>query len=268
MPIQCALDILPVTREEFHAIDRIVTGVAFEGHNKFGRFLDESLHQDEMTARCETLGLQVSREMLIRVTHETFVKNYFVDMLVTQGVVIETKAVTTLTQHHISQTLHYLFLTESHHGSLINLRPSRVDRRFVSTSLTKKERCRFRIVDKGWNPVMPECHQIRVWILALLEDWGAFLDFRLYRDAITHFLGGSEKVLKRLPVTSGSRVIGQQHAHMLTNDFAFALSATKKDWKGMIDHQQRFLKHTSLAGIIWINLNRHDIEFTNTPKDP
>jgi len=35
--------------------------------------------------------------------------------------------------------------------------------------------------------------------------------------------------------------------------------------KSMADHQRRFLKHTPLRALHWVNFNRHQIEFTTLP---
>ena len=53
---------------------------------------------------------------------------------------------------------------------------------------------------------------------------------------------------------------------MLSPEFALAFSALKSGRKGMMTHQQRFLRHTPLKGIAWINLNGHNIEFTTISK--
>jgi len=114
----------------------------------------------------------------------------------------------------------------------------------------------------GWRAVTPEFEQLQILLIALLREWGALLDFRLYREALTHLLGGADNVIKRIPVRSQGRVIGNQEVHMLTDDFAFAVSAIKTGRPGMLDHQRRFLNHTHLHGIAWINLKGHEIEFT------
>ncbi len=100
----------------------------------------------------------------------------------------------------------------------------------------------------------------------LLVDWGAFLEITLYRDALVSFLGGAEQVLRPVPVRSGNRIIGQQLVHLLTEDTAFALSAVTVNPASMEDHQQRFLNHTPLRNIQWINCNQQKIEFRTLTK--
>ena len=100
----------------------------------------------------------------------------------------------------------------------------------------------------------------------LLEDWGAFLDVNLYREALVHFLGGAAAVVKEVEVFSGSRRLGTQHFNLLNEDTAFVLT-TKKEGVGAIrDHLVRLLHHTRLNCIQWINLNRHVVEFSTLSK--
>ena len=43
MPIRTAIPIQVFDQERFHQIDRRVTGIAFDIHNEFGRYLDERI---------------------------------------------------------------------------------------------------------------------------------------------------------------------------------------------------------------------------------
>src|SRR6266478_1879052 len=93
MPIEVSTEIKPCDQEEFHAMDRRIMGVVFEVHNEFGRLLDEDLYKCEIAARCVAMGLQpAEREVRIRVTHESFSKDYFMDFLFCHGFMLEGKA--------------------------------------------------------------------------------------------------------------------------------------------------------------------------------
>ena len=107
---------------------------------------------------------------------------------------------------------------------------------------------------------------LKAKVVELVCDWGAFLDFNLYRDAICFFLGGPEVVCRRIRVYSGDRLLGEQEIHLLTSDTAFAFSAVTSDGWKMEEHQRRFLSHTSIRHIQWINLNHHTIEFVTITK--
>lgn len=91
-------------------------------------------------------------------------------------------------------------------------------------------------------------------------DWGAFLDPILYRDAYVHFLGGEACVSREIVVQSNGEPIGTQLMHMLTEDIAFSITASIHRPESVFEHQRRFLEHTPLRALQWINLNHHKIE--------
>ena len=80
----------------------------------------------------------------------------------------------------------------------------------------------------------------------LVRDWGTFLDLNLYGDAIVHFRGGKENVVRRIEVFSGDTVLGGQNAHMLNDYVAYTLSAVTNDIPAYARHLCRFLRHSQL----------------------
>jgi len=267
MPIVPSVEIRIFTQEEFHDVDRRVMGVVFDAHNDFGRFLDEVLYKREIAATCAERGiLPAEKEVPIRVTHGSFCKDYFMDLLFCRGVVFELKVVEALSPAHRAQALSYLFLTGTQHGKLVNLRPEKVQPEFVSTGLTEESRRRFSVIDASWRDVNTESAWLKGKMVDLLNDWGAFLEIGLYRDAITHFLGGPGKVIRPVEIFSSRGLLGEQDVHLLAPDTAFAFSAVTDRVDAMREHQLRFLKHSALCHIQWINLNRHRIEFTTLSK--
>ena len=262
MPIQVQTEIKVFNQEEYHALNRRLLGVAFSVQNDFGRFLDEALAKRELAARCADIGiLPVEREVRIRVTHERFVKDYFMDLLLASGLMVELKARESTVPAHRAQTLNYLFLAGMNHGTLINLRTERVEHEFVSTRLTHERRRQFTVDDTQWREPNPESAFLKQQMLALLHDWGAFLEVPLYRDALTFFLGGAAAVLRPVEVFSETRTLGPQTTHLLTPDTAFALSAVSEQPEQYGSHLTCFLRHTHLLHLQWINLNHHHIEF-------
>lgn len=267
MPIEVTTEIQVFNQPEFHALNAKLLRIIFDVHNEFGRFLDEALYKSEIAARWADGGLgTVQREVQINVSHETFRKSYFMDALFNRGLLLEAKVAETLTSKDSSQGLNYMFLAGLKHSLLVNLRPERVEHEFLSTTLTQAERRRFSLVDAGWRAVNGESGLLREKLGALLEDWGAFLDVNLYREAIAHFFGGAERCVGVVPVYSGARLLGRQAVHFLTQDAAFSFTALPRNRAAMEDHQRRFLKHTPLKFIQWVNFNRHNIEFTTLAK--
>lgn len=267
MPIDVATEIRVFEQEEFHALDRNLMRIVFDVHNEFGRFLDEELYKREIAARWIDAAPGIAeREARITVTHESFRKDYLMDLLFNHGLMLEAKVAESVAPMHRTQGLNYLLLTGMRHGRLVNLRPERVEHEFLSTQLTPEKRRQFEIADLDWRTSNDGCAWLREKLIALLNDWGAFLEVALYRDAIVHFLGGLERVVRSVPVHSGVRLLGEQPVHLLTDDTAFAFTAVITDRSPKRKHQIRFLAHTPLRFIQWINFNRHRIEFTTLAK--
>jgi GxxExxY protein len=267
MPIDVEADIRALDQEEFHALHRRILGIIFDIHNEFGRFLDEVLFKREIQARCEESNiLPAHPELKIRVSHNGFHKDYFVDLCFCHGLPLEVKTAENLTAAHRAQSLNYVMLVGGQHGMLVNLRPNRVQHEFVSTRLTPAVRKQFKVVDHGWLSTDERTSFLKSNVLDLVQDWGAFLEIGLYREAITYFLGGEINVVKPVSVYSGRRLLGQQKVHLLSNDAAFALTAVTGDTQWQREHQTRFLTHTHLKALHWINFNHHQIEFATLTK--
>lgn len=267
MPIEVSTEIKVYGQEEFHALDRRIMRIVFDVHNEFGRLLDEKLYKSEIAARGVAVGLQpAEREVRVRVSHDSFFKDYFLDLLFCRGFMLEAKVAERLVSAHRGQSLNYLLLTGMKHGRLVNLRPERVEHEFASTTLTPEDRRRFGIVENDWTERNEPSRRLKLKTVELIKDWGAFLDVNLYREALVHFLGGGASVVHEVEVFSGSRRLGTQNFNLLNEDTAFALTTKKEGLGGIRNHLDRLLHHTRLNAIQWINLNGHAVEFSTLSK--
>src|SRR4051794_15317454 len=177
MPIELFAEIRVLDQEEFHALDGKLMRIVFDVHNEFGRFLDEILYKREIAARWLHAGLGTAEcESRIRVTHESFRKDYAMDLLFNHGLILEAKVADAIAPAHRTQGFNYLCLTGMQHARLVNLRPERVQYEFLSTQLTAEKRRQFTIVDSAWQAVNTQSVWLRERMLALLKDWGAFLE--------------------------------------------------------------------------------------------
>lgn len=226
MPIFTSVPITIFDQESFHDIDRVVTGAAFDLHNEVGRYLDERLYQAEMAVRLEEQKLVPVREMKITVTLDDFTRVYYVDVLVSGGVIVEIKTAETLTAAHRAQALHYLYLCGLHHATLLNFRPARVQHEFVSTHLTPALRRQVLWDLSAWKPLSPGCTGLYDTLQRALADWGSCLETTLYRDVIPHFLGGEANVIREVDIASTHGTMGTQKIHTLAPDVGFSLTAS------------------------------------------
>jgi len=237
-------------------------GAVFGVHNEYGRLLDEDVYQWNIRERCKRTGISPARrEVKIVVTHQDFRKLYYMDLLFANGLMLETKVARRLNDEHRAQTLQYLMLTGMKHGLLVNLRTPEVQKEFVSTTLNLAERRRTTTFDSDWLDINPSCKKLRTIFDSLIKDWGAFLQVSLYREAIIHFFGGPEIVQNRIPVFAGDSKVGTHEVSLLADDTALALTAIKSNKESFGNHLARFLSHTALSNIQWINMDNHIIEY-------
>ncbi len=174
MPIVVDSEVVVFTKDEFHTLAERVIGIVFGVHNDFGRLMNEDIYKQIIRRRCEAAGIDpVRREVEITVSYHDFQKSFYMDLFLAHGLMVETKTVEQLTSAHEAQALHYLLLSGMRHGLLMNLRPGKVEKRFVSTSLDLAERRRVRVQDAEWNPVNEPSRRMREILVELLNDWGA-----------------------------------------------------------------------------------------------
>jgi len=242
-------------------------GLVFSMHNDLGRLYDEKIYQKELSYRCRKTGLEsVLTEVPIQVSLRDYTKTYYIDLLINNSVMYELKAVTAITGDHRRQALNYLLLTGMHHGKLVNMRPESVEHRFVSTKLTPEKRYGFVIDDQRWQNIDEDSLWLKSLVENLLFEWGAFLDTNLFYDAIYHFRGGQDRAVRNLVVVNDSRVLGHQRVHVLNPTIAFRISSVTKDTRHYERNLQRFIHHTDLRAIQWINFSHRNIVFATIEK--
>lgn len=266
MPIECAAIPVAMGQEEFHAIDRIVMGEVFAMHNSMGRFFDERIYQKELAHRCADRGLEVMREVEVRVTHGNFQKSYFLDMLVGGGCLYELKTAASLLTKHDKQVIHYLLLTDLHHGKLVNMRTSSVQSRFISTRLTTKDRKNWTVDERNWRPCGETSVSLRLSLSGLLDDLGLFLDTALYKEALLHLTKASGGGVQPVSVMAGSRIAGFQNLCLLDPECAWHLSANRENFDSYEIHIDRLFKNTPLQALHWINLNQRHVTIKTLTK--
>lgn len=268
MPIEHGVSFRRISQAEFMAMDFAVMQHVFAMQHDLGRFCDERIYQNELAARLIKNGFgDVAREVPIHVSHGTFRKTYFMDMLVNASGLLELKTVESLTGEHTMQALHYLLLSGLSHGKLINLRPPSVQHRFVSTRLTPAKRHVIHVDTGAWDDTDGDGLWFRTTMTDLISDWGLFLDISLFYQAITEFRGGEENVLTRLPICRDGRELGFQRIHLLNQHTAFRLSGVRGDIHQYGDHLRRFLLLTRLDTVQWVNFDHHNVTFVTVRKD-
>jgi len=258
MPIIVHAETRRLSQEEFRAISYEVMRRIFDIHNRFGRLFEEDVYQSELVRHCDA-----KVEVPIEIQHGGFATFLFMDVLVSGGAVFELKAVDALHDRHRAQLIQYLLMAELSHGKLVNLRSDAVEHEFVNANLTRADRIAFTVDDVEWDSSFNGAQDLRHAIEALLRDIGTGLDVSLYEDVIAHMLGGNEHVLQDVEILSGDQRIGTQKLRLSSPQSHFRItSLDARSQAGYGEHLRRFLKHTTLDGIQWINVTRHEVRFT------
>lgn len=263
MPVTVHAELRDVSYEQASRVAYEVMHCIFSIHNELGRFFDEAIYRDEVARRMT----EVRAEVLIEVKFDDFRKAYFIDLLAENAFLFELKAVDGLLDCHRSQLLNYLLLTGLRRGKLVNLRSESVEHEFVNTTLTRHDRTAFAIRDAGWREPETDIRGVKQLMVEMLRDWGVGLDLHLYEDALTHFLGGPERVLSAVNIVLNGHIVGRHKVRLSGPATAFKITALPNDGLARFeDHATRFLQHTSLTAIHWINLTRENVNFRTIEK--
>jgi GxxExxY protein len=96
--------------------------IAFETHKFFRHGFLEKVYENALANRLRKAGIRVEQQVPISVFDEdgTTVGEYFADLLIDGVVIVELKAVKTLTDDHLAQVINYLRATRHELGLLIN----------------------------------------------------------------------------------------------------------------------------------------------------
>ncbi len=247
-------------------------GVIFGVHNEIGTLFDESIYQAAVEVRCKEAGLTVDREVPIHVSFEGFRKTYRMDLVVERRVVYELKTVEAIAPAHRNQLLNYLFLSRFEHGKLVNLRPASVASEFLNAIATLEERKQVCLHDQGWKNLCAESARLRQLVLALIEDWGLFLDTELYQEAITFLLDEFSGLTAEIGAHVNGTPLGTLRIPQIAPGMAFRISAAKSSRSFPCAVQTfeknlgRLLSCTDLKAIHWINFDRHNVTMKTLTK--
>ena len=265
MPIHVDADIRHVDQDEFREIAYLVTGHAFAVHKEMGRFFDEDIYRDAVAAR---FGSDARTEVMIEVVFEDFRKPYFMDLLVAGGAVFELKTVKKLGAPHRSQVLNYLLLCELSHAKLVNFWPKQIEHEFVNAHLKRADLKTFRVSDENWVEPGPDARPLRPWLIRFLRDVGAGLDVHLYQAAVCHLYGGDEVVQQYTDIIAGNQRLGRQKVRLAALGCAFKVTTIgEAEVPNFEVHARRFLQHTGLCSIHWINITRETVRFQTFQKE-
>jgi len=132
-------------------ITEVIIGCAFDVHNKLGSGFLEKVYENALCIELRKKGLRVKQQESIKVWYEGQVVGYYAaDLWVEDRIVVELKAVQSLTKEHELQVVNYLTATKVDTGLLINFGSSvQVKRKYRKYKPSQLDRSILK------NPVNP-----------------------------------------------------------------------------------------------------------------
>jgi len=117
---------------KYKELSEKIIAAAFKVHNELGHGFLEKVYQNALAVELEENGINYELEKpLIVKYHDQQVGEYFADMVVDNKIVVEVKAVVSLSSSHEVQLVNYLKATGSQVGLLLNFGKSVEIRRKV-----------------------------------------------------------------------------------------------------------------------------------------
>jgi GxxExxY protein len=267
MPIHRTLELESITDRDFAEIDDVVMSCAYATQNHFGRLFDERIYENDLAQRLRAHGFKVHTQVPIKVSHGSFEKTYYLDLIVNQ-MLYELKVVSALLREHDAQAIHYAMLQNLRLVKLLNFGEAEVRGKLLRNALTEPERHQPTMRKTGWRPLGPRCAELIEHHKELIRDWGTHLSSNLYTEALVHQLGGEAHCVQRLELTSGDLSLGTHPVQMHDADHGFVLTSFTRPQPGYRQHLEVLLQHApSLKGIQWINLNHSRLEVTTVEPE-
>ncbi len=261
MPIFVKHPVKRLSQAEFHQLDSLVMGTAYEVHNDFGRWLDEEVYESEMAYRLNQVGIIAETQFPITLEFEDFRVMLHADLFVGESTVYEFKAASAIAPAHRAQTLNYLLLTEGQHAKLVNFGGPRVEGEFISTSLTGVDRREIVVADNQWQCASETSRRLRDCARELVTDWGMFLECRLYRDALVHHFGGDALVHREIELHLKDRFVGRQHVDLIDDCTVLVVTGLSKQLEAARPHYEQLLRLSERPTMQWINFHKQRLEF-------
>jgi len=254
MPVIPSVSVRRLSQKEFGDLAYEVMKHVFAIHSDFGRLFDEKVYKKELSNRMKGVALEVA----VDVTHDTFTKRYFADVLVHDGGLFEFKATDAIHPKHRAQAIHYLLLFDLAHGKVVNLRSEDVKHEFVNCHLRLGDLRQPTINDDAWSSTIPGAECFRETLTSLLADWGTGLDLTLYEEALEYLIAAKESV----PVFGQSGHLADQSMRLISPESSFKLTSMSQNADSFFIDARKLLRHTPLKVIHWANITLNQVTLT------
>jgi GxxExxY protein len=266
MPIHHTLKLRNISDQEFEAIDSAVMQCCYASRRHFGTLFDERVYENDIAARLRAEGFEVHTQVPVTVSHGSFQKTYFLDLVVNQ-MLYELKVAVSLIGGYYTQALNYAMLQDIRLVKVINLGGEEVRGRLRCNALSQADRHRPTMRKSGWKMITPHCEQLINHLKALIQDWGTHLDNHLYNEALIHQFGGEPQCIQRMELHSGGLKLGTHRVQCYSPNHAFVITGFSGNQPHYQQHLEVLMQHAPLLkGLQWINLNRSRMEVTTLER--
>ncbi|MEO0469440.1 MAG: GxxExxY protein [Bacteroidota bacterium] len=111
-----------MSREKLNQLSKKIIGAAIEVHQELGPGLLESVYEHCLEAELKARKIQVARQVQLPVVYkgEALKKDFFIDLLIEQEIIVELKCVDVVLPVHEVQLVTHLKLADKHLGLLLN----------------------------------------------------------------------------------------------------------------------------------------------------
>jgi GxxExxY protein len=99
-----------------------IIGCCMEVHRELGKGHDEVIYKDALEIEFKRQGIEFAREREYTLAYKGVVlpHKYFADFVVLDKIILEAKAIESLTDSHVKQTLNYQAVSKLKLGLLVN----------------------------------------------------------------------------------------------------------------------------------------------------
>lgn len=259
MPIICQQQLNPVSRERFSSLSYDVMGDIFRIRRDLGPFFNEVHYKRAL----QVIRDDVSLEVPVLLSYGSYVKTYYIDVLIADGAIVEFKAVDSLTKAHRAQILNYLMMTQLQQGLLVNVGPERVEKQYVNCAIPYCDRFVFTELVIDWDDGVDGARNFRQLLNSLLDDWGGYLATNVYDDVMISLLGGYDIIRSPISVRFCDSEIGRIDLNLVSDRVAFRITAFYSDisLSSFEDHMRQFILHTNIDAVLWANIGRKVIRY-------
>ena len=99
-----------------------VIGLCMEVHSILGKGHSEVVYKDALEYEFKEARISYSREKQYKISYKEIIlpHHYFADFIIEDSIVLETKAIASLTDSHVKQSLNYLAVSRLQLALLVN----------------------------------------------------------------------------------------------------------------------------------------------------